>query len=78
MNYSALIQNRKSVREFADKPVSAAALAEIEAYYQKSCQRLVPELETKLCVFGQEAREALEGAAGYESFLIGEIGRAHV
>ena len=71
MNYSALIQNRKSVREFADKPVSAAALAEIEAYYQKSCQRLVPELETKLCVFGQEAREALEGAAGYESFLIG-------
>ena len=71
MNYSALIQNRKSVREFADKPVSAAALAEIETYYQKSCQRLVPELETKLCVFGQEAREALEGAAGYESFLIG-------
>ena len=71
MNYSALIQNRKSVREFADKQVSAAALAEIEAYYQKSCQRLVPELETKLCVFGQEAREALEGAAGYESFLIG-------
>lgn len=60
MNYSALIQNRKSVREFADKPVSAAALAEIETYYQKSCQRLVPELETKLCVFGQEAREALE------------------
>lgn len=71
MNYSALIQNRKSVREFADKKVSAAALAEIEAYYQKSCQRLVPELETKLCVFGQEAKEALEGAAGYESFLIG-------
>ena len=71
MNYSALIQNRKSVREFADKKVSAAALAEIETYYQKSCQRLVPELETKLCIFGQEAREALEGAAGYESFLIG-------
>ena len=55
MNYSALIQNRKSVREFADKKVSAAALAEIEAYYQKSCQRLVPDLETKLCVFGRRA-----------------------
>ena len=65
MNYSALIQNRKSVREFADKQVPAAALAEMEAYYQKSCQRLIPALETKLCVFGQEAREALEGAAGY-------------
>lgn len=68
MNYSALIQHRKSVREFTDKKVSAAVLAEIESYYQKSCQRLIPELETKLCVFGEEAREALEGAAGYESF----------
>lgn len=71
MNYSALIQNRKSVREFADKKVPAAAIAEIEAYYQKSCQRLIPELETKLCVFGDEAKESLEGAAGYESFLVG-------
>ena len=71
MNYSALIQNRKSVREFTDKKVSAGVLAEIEAYYQTSCQRLVPGLETKLCMFGQEARSALEGAAGYESFLIG-------
>ncbi|MGM9574063.1 MAG: nitroreductase family protein [Hominicoprocola sp.] len=71
MNYSALIQNRKSVREFADKKVPASALAEIEAYYQKSCQRLVPELETKLCVFGEEAKAALEGAAGYENFLVG-------
>ena len=71
MNYSALIQNRKSVREFADKKVPESALAEIEAYYQKSCQRLVPELETKLCVFGEEAKAALEGAAGYKSFLVG-------
>ena len=71
MNYSALIQNRKSVREFTDKKVSAGVLAEIEAYYQTACQRLVPGLETKLCMFSQEARSALEGAAGYESFLIG-------
>ena len=45
MNYSALIQNRKSVRVFAGKKVPAAALAEIEAYYHKSCQRLIPERE---------------------------------
>lgn len=71
MNYSALIQNRKSVREFSDQKVSDTVVAEIEAYYQKDCQRLIPELETKLCVFGDEAKEALEGAAGYENFLIG-------
>lgn len=71
MNYSALIQNRKSVREFSEKKVPASALAEIEAYYQKGCQRLLPALETELRVFGAEAREALEGAAGYKDFLIG-------
>ena len=71
MNYSALIQNRKSVREFTDKKVTSAALAEIGTYYEQSCKRLVPDLRTELRVFGQEAREALEGAAGYNQFLIG-------
>lgn len=71
MDYSAMIQNRKSVRGFLDKKVSAAALAEVEAYYQKECQRLVPALKTELRIFGSEAREALEGSAGYENFLIG-------
>lgn len=71
MNYSALIQNRKSVREFAGKAVPASALAEIKAYYETSCKRLVPELKTELLVFGDTAREALEGAAGYNQFLVG-------
>lgn len=71
MDYSAMIQNRRSVRGFQDKEVSAAALAEIKAYYQKECRRLVPSLETELHIFGSEAREALEGSAGYENFLIG-------
>lgn len=71
MDYSAMIQNRKSVRGFSDKKVSAATLAEIEAYYQNGCPRLVPCLKTELHIFGSEAREALEGSAGYENFLIG-------
>lgn len=71
MNYSALIQNRKSVREFTDKKVPAAVLAEIEAYYRQSCKRLVPGLKTELRIFGDDAKEALEGAAGYNQFLIG-------
>lgn len=71
MNYSAIIQNRKSVRGFSDKKVSASTLQEIEAYYQTGCQRLLPSLETKLLILGSEAREALEGSAGYENFLIG-------
>jgi len=71
MNYAALIQNRKSVREFTDKQVPVSALKEINNYYASDIRRLVPELRTELCFFGTDTRAALEGAAGYNQFLIG-------
>ena len=71
MHYRALIQNRKSVRAFSDKEVPYRLLEEISAYYFTSVRRLIPELETKLYFFGTNTREALEGAAGYNSFLVG-------
>lgn len=71
MNYSAMIQNRKSVRAFKDAKVAASLLDEIKTYYKDSCQRLVPELETELLIFGDQKKDALEGAAGYNNFLIG-------
>ena len=71
MNYTALIENRRSVREFMDQPVSAANLALLKAFYYEECKRLEPSIKTALLVFGSEAREKLEGAAGYNSFLIG-------
>lgn len=70
MNYSVLIQNRKSVREFSDKYVSFADMDAIKTYYNKA-RRLVPELKTELKLFGLEARAVLEGAAGYKQFLVG-------
>ena len=71
MNYAALIQNRKSVREFRDKVVPFKLLGQIKTYYQKSVRRLIPGIDTELYLFGTDAREALEGAAGYNSFLVG-------
>ena len=71
MNYSALIQNRKSVRAFSDKPVFFGDLDQIRNYYNTAVRKLLPELKTELYFFGTDAREALEGAAGYNSFLIG-------
>lgn len=71
MNYSALIENRRSVREFTGEQVPASVLAQIKEYYYESCKRLVPELKTALLVFAEDAKEKLEGAAGYNSFLIG-------
>ncbi len=71
MNYSAMIQNRKSVREFLEKNVPESAIAEIQAYYHGECRRLMPEIGTALRCFGRSVRDALEGSAGYENFLIG-------
>ena len=71
MNYSALIQNRKSVREFSDQYVSFENMDKIKAYHAKSVCRLFPEVKTELRLFGLDARAVLEGAAGYKNFLIG-------
>ena len=71
MNYTALIENRRSVREFLDKKVEASVLAQVKEFYYESCKRLIPELKTALLVFGEEVKEKLEGAAGYNQFLIG-------
>lgn len=71
MNYSALIQNRKSVRKFSDKRVEFSALDAVRNYYKSSVRRLLPELKTELYFFGTDARDALEGAAGYNRFLVG-------
>ena len=71
MNYSALIQNRKSVREFTEKQVPLSAMETIQNYYHNSARRLIPELKTRLISFGTDARAALEGAAGYNQFLVG-------
>lgn len=71
MNYSALIQNRKSVREFTDRPAPYADLAALKNYYRTAVRRLIPELKTELYFFGTDTRTALEGAAGYNHFLVG-------
>lgn len=71
MDYNALIQNRKSARQFTDQKVTESVCAELEAYYRSGCQRLVPDIDTELWIFGNNTRQALEGAAGYNEFLVG-------
>ena len=71
MNYSALIQNRKSAREFTDREVTFAQMESIQNYYYNSARRLLPEIRTELYAFGPDSGAALEGAAGYNQFLVG-------
>ena len=71
MDYNALIQNRKSARQFTDKKVPDSVCGELEAYHSGGCQRLVPGIATQLRFFAEDSRKALEGAAGYNEFLVG-------
>ncbi len=71
MNYRALIENRKSVRAFSDKKVPAAMLAELETYFVRQAKCLEPDIRTELVFFDDSSKAALEGAAGYNSFLVG-------
>lgn len=71
MDYSAMIQNRKSVREFQDAKVPESTLDRIKQYYESDCKRLVPSIQTELRFFGYGSREKLKGAAGYRDFIIG-------
>ena len=71
MNYAALIQNRKSVREFTDREVSFSQVETLRDYYRNGIRRLLPEIKTELYFFSTSTRAALEGAAGYNQFLVG-------
>lgn len=71
MNYSALIQNRKSVRSFTDKKVPLSVAESVKTYYEKSAKRLFPEIQTGLCLFREDVKSVLEGSAGYNQFLVG-------
>lgn len=71
MNYSALIENRKSVRAFTDKKVPSSVLKELEIYFHRAVRQLLPEIRTDLLFFDDSSKSALEGAAGYNSFLVG-------
>lgn len=71
MNYSAMIQARRSTRAFEDRKVPASAVEEIRNYYETSVKQLIPGRKTELHIFCEDVKAALEGAAGYNEFLVG-------
>ena len=70
MDYRALIQNRRSVRAFTDKKIPHAHVDTLRTYYS-AVERLFPQLKTELHLYADDVKAALEGAAGYNQFLVG-------
>ena len=56
MNYSAMIQSRRSVRAFRSREVSAETIAGLRAYYETEALRLFPEIGTELRIGKRLAR----------------------
>ena len=71
MNYGAMIESRKSVRAFQPEALPEKVLAQVRDYYDNECHRLVESIKTQLLILDSSVKEALEGAAGYEKFMIG-------
>ena len=71
MNYSIAIQHRKSYRAFTDRKVPFELTEQIRRYYESSVKTLLPVLQTQLFLFADDVKAPLEGAAGYNQFLVG-------
>ena len=71
MDYGLLIEERRSTRAFKKKRVPGDVCDAVRSYHDKECMRLVPEIKTECYIADDDAKEALEGAAGYKEFLVG-------
>ena len=71
MDYALLIEERKSTRAFKGKAVPGDVVSAIKSYHDNECMRLFPDIKTECFIADSQAKEALEGAAGYKEFLIG-------
>ena len=71
MNYSAMIQNRRSVHASAKRKFRARLSASSDPTMKRPAPVLVPEIATELIVLDKDAQPALESSAGYNQFLIG-------
>ena len=75
MNYSAMIQNRRSVHAFREKEVPSEAIGQLRSYYEKTCPRLVPEIATELIVLDKKRtyrswRNAWRFGIHYRAYLL--------
>lgn len=70
MDYIELIEKRQSVRAFDDAPVAENLRAEIRGFFDKE-KRLAPDFPLKLAIVDGDAKNRLEGVAGYRGFAFG-------
>ena len=71
MDYSLIIEDRKSTREYKKKTAGPEVAEAIRKYHDNGCMRLFPEIGTEVFITGTDTKEKLEAAAGYREFIAG-------
>ena len=64
MDYTELIERRKSIREFSSKEVSSEQKQELAEFFAEA-KRLDPGIEMEIMFFDGDTKNRLEGVAGY-------------
>ena len=67
MKYTELIEKRKSIREYKNKALSEAQIAQIQAAFD-GVKRLIPEIAINLEVRTDGVQDRIEGVAGYQGY----------
>lgn len=70
MDYKEIIENKKSMRDYKDKPVEAKVMKELQAF-ANSCPQLVDGIGLDIRIIdNEEVYRQLDGFAGYNGILI--------
>lgn len=66
--YDEIVSRRQSCRDFSDKDVDTSILEELKRY-NELVPRLLPEIETELCIYDGSVSAELSDSVGYNGFL---------
>jgi nitroreductase len=71
MRYTELTEKRRSVRNFSEKELSEAEIGTIQSWFNDEAKHLIPGIDVELGIFTGNAKNRLEGVAGYKGYALG-------
>lgn len=71
MRYTELTEKRRSVRNFSDKEIPKKDIEQIQTWFNDEAKHLIPAIDVELGIFTGNAKNRLEGVAGYKGYALG-------
>jgi nitroreductase len=70
MKYAEKAEKRRSVRRYTDKELTKDQISEIQSFFEKDAKHLNAAIDVELGVFTGDAKNRLEGVAGYKGYAL--------